>query len=84
MERGWGSPLSLGAPGSTRIKGEPGRSRAGGASLLPRVKYPGLFGNTFFVMAMCGRELDRRVAISKGFYRSAGGHTVEREDGALH
>ncbi len=34
---------SLGAPGSTRIKaslGDP--KKAGGASLLPRVKYPGI------------------------------------------
>ena len=35
--------LNLGAPGSTRMKGEPGGSqRAGGASPLPRVKYPGI------------------------------------------
>ena len=36
----WETTQSLGAPGSTGVTREPGRSQSRGASLLPRVKCP--------------------------------------------
>ena len=69
------SSANLGAPGSTRMDGEPGRSQSrGGESLLPRVKYPGIFFTSYqsskgetIVPCMIGSDVGcSRVAAEHG------------------